>query len=158
MRAAREKEGKGISVAEIDDDDKLLNIRRVWEGHILPDEAEKKNNNFGNVIRWARPHESPSGMLYTLDWDLVQAVARFYGIGSHEELLGTMDQVQHERRIVAQTENLATRAAALQAIQGDTQQRKIESLREVKLSKRHEDFMMADIPDRANEPLDIIRL
>ena len=36
-----------------------------------------------------------SETMYTLTWDLVEAVARLYRSDSHEELVGSMNQVQH---------------------------------------------------------------
>lgn len=87
----------------------------------------------------------------TLTWDLVNAIVRLYQSGSHEELVGSMNHFHHEKRTVAQRENVARRGAALKEIQGNTEQTNISRFKDQELSKRHEDFMMADILVRANE-------
>ena len=139
------------------DDDSFLNVRRFWEGYIVPNRAEKKKI-IGNVVRWARPLDFPSGMMYTLTWDLVQAVARLYQSESHEELLGSMNQVQHEKRTVAETEMVARRGGVLRKDQGNTHHKNVEDLTDPRLSKRHEDFMIADIFVRSNESFEFIHI
>ena len=96
------------------DDDTMLNARQFYEEWILP-EPDRKRAIIGRSIRYARPHDFPSGSFYTLTGDLAILVANLFE-GNEQGLIDIMNEVTHNKV-------------------------KKRGLKE----KRHEDFMMADI-------------
>ncbi|KAG8534348.1 uncharacterized protein KY384_001192 [Bacidia gigantensis] len=59
------------------DDDTYLNVARLWDSYILPN-AEAERTIISRPICFDRPHEYPSGPMYTLTWDLVEILADQY--------------------------------------------------------------------------------